>query len=120
VLLARTTHVAELETRAEGMLSFIVDLHQGIGKGLTVRPIANLGNHDTNELFFDNLEIPEENLIGDEGKGFKYILDGLNAERTLIAAEGSGDGYWFIDRAVKDANERNLFDRPNGKNHGVQ
>ena len=102
------------------MSIFIVDLHQAIGKGLTVRPIPNLVNHETNELFFDNLEIPEENLIGEEGKGFKYILDGLNAERTLIAAECIGDGYWFIDRATKYANERVVFDRPIGKNQGVQ
>jgi len=87
---------------------------------LSVRPIPNLVNHETNELFFDNLEIPEENLIGEEGRGFKYILDGLNAERTLIAAECIGDGYWFIDRATKYANERIVFDRPIGKNQGVQ
>ena len=102
------------------MSIFIVDLHQAIGNGLTVRPIPNLVNHETNELFFDNLEIPEENLIGEEGKGFKYILDGLNAERTLIAAECIGDGYWFIERATKYANERVVFDRPIGKNQGVQ
>jgi len=120
ILLARTTPLPEVKKKSEGMSIFIVDLHQAIGKGLTVRPIANLVNHETNELFFDNLEIPEENLIGDEGKGFKYILDGLNAERTLIAAECVGDGYWFIDRAVKYANERIVFDRPIGKNQGVQ
>ena len=85
-----------------------------------MRPIPNMVNHETNELFFDNLEIPEENLIGEEGKGFKYILDGLNAERTLIAAECIGDGYWFIDRATKYANERVVFDRPIGQNQGVQ
>ena len=93
---------------------------RAIGNGLTVRPIPNLVNHETNELFFDNLEIPAENLIGDEGRGFKYILDGLNAERTLIAAECIGDGYWFIDRATKYANQRVVFDRPIGKNQGVQ
>ena len=120
ILLARTTPLAEVKKKSEGMSIFIVDLHQAIGKGLTVRPIPNLVNHETNELFFDNLEIPEENLIGEEGKGFKYILDGLNAERTLIAAECIGDGYWFIDRATKYANERVVFDRPIGKNQGVQ
>ncbi len=120
ILLARTTPLAEVKKKSEGMSIFIVDLHQSIGKGLTVRPIPNLVNHETNELFFDNLEIPAENLIGDEGKGFKYILDGLNAERTLIAAECIGDGYWFIDRAAKYANERIVFDRPIGKNQGVQ
>ena len=98
--LARTTPLAEVKKKSEGMSIFIVDLHQSIGKGLTVRPIPNLVNHETNELFFDNLEIPAENLIGEEGRGFKYILDGLNAERTLIAAECIGDGYWFIDRAA--------------------
>jgi len=97
-----------------------VDLRDAVGHGLTVQPIPNLVNHETNELFFDNLEVPAENLIGDEGRGFKYILDGLNAERTLIAAECIGDGYWFIERAVRYANERIVFDRPIGKNQGVQ
>jgi acyl-CoA dehydrogenase len=120
ILLARTTPFADVKRKSDGMSIFIVDLHQAIGKGLTVRPIANMVNHETNELFFDALEIPAENLIGEEGKGFKYILDGLNAERTLIAAECIGDGYWFIDRATKYANERIVFDRPIGKNQGVQ
>ncbi len=120
ILLARTTPLAEVKKKSEGMSIFIVDLHQAIGKGLTVRPIRNLVNHETNELFFESLEIPEENLIGEEGKGFKYILDGLNAERTLIAAECIGDGYWFIERATKYANERIVFDRPIGQNQGVQ
>src|SRR6478736_5078290 len=102
------------------MSIFIVDLHQAIGRGLTVAVIPNMVNHETNELFFDNLEVPEENLIGEEGKGFKYILDGLNAERTLIAAECIGDGYWFIERARKYASERIVFDRPIGRNQGVQ
>ena len=120
ILLARTTPLAEVKKKSEGMSIFIVDLHESMGKGLTLRPIPNMVNHETNELFFDNLEIPEENLIGEEGKGFKYILDGLNAERTLIAAECIGDGYWFIDRATKYANQRVVFDRPIGKNQGVQ
>jgi acyl-CoA dehydrogenase len=120
ILLARTTPLAEVKKKSSGMSIFIVDLHQATGNGLTVRPIPNMVNHETNELFFDNLEIPPENLIGEEGKGFKYILDGLNAERTLIAAECIGDGYWFIDRASKYANERIVFDRPIGKNQGVQ
>ncbi|MBL8442918.1 MAG: acyl-CoA/acyl-ACP dehydrogenase [Zoogloeaceae bacterium] len=120
ILLARTTPLAEVKKKSEGMSIFIVELKDAIDKGLTVRPIPNLVNHETNELFFDNLEIPEENLIGEEGKGFKYILDGLNAERTLIAAECIGDGYWFIERATKYANERVVFDRPIGKNQGVQ
>jgi len=120
ILLARTTPFGEVKRKSDGMSIFIVDLHQAIGHGLTVQPIANMVNHETNELFFDGLEIPAENLIGEEGKGFRYILDGLNAERTLIAAECIGDGYWFIDRAAKYANERIVFDRPIGKNQGVQ
>ena len=106
--------------KSEGLSVFIVDLREAIGKGLTLRSIDNMVNHETNELFFDDLEIPAENLIGEEGKGFKYILDGLNAERVLIAAECIGDGYWFVERATKYANERVVFDRPIGKNQGVQ
>ena len=120
ILLARTTPLSEVRRKSEGMSIFVVDLQDAVGKGLTVRPIPNMVNHETNELFFDNLEIPEENLIGEEGKGFKHILDGLNPERALIAAECIGDGYWFIERAVKYANERIVFDRPIGKNQGVQ
>jgi len=120
VLLARTTPLRELARKSDGMSVFIVDLRQAVGKGLTVRPIANMVNHETNELFFDNLEIPQENLIGEEGKGFRYLLDGLNAERTLIAAECIGDGYWFIERARRYASERIVFDRPIGQNQGVQ
>lgn len=120
ILLARTTPLSEVRKKSEGMSIFIVDLHEAIGKGLSVRPIANMVNHETNELFFDALEIPEENLIGEEGRGFKYILDGLNAERTLIAAECMGDGYWFIDRARRYAGEREVFGRPIGANQGVQ
>ena len=120
ILLARTTPLADVKKRSEGLSIFIVDLRDAAGHGLTVRPIRNLVNHETNELFFDNLEIPAENLIGEEGQGFRYILDGLNAERTLIAAECIGDGYWFIDRAVKYANSRIVFDRPIGRNQGVQ
>jgi acyl-CoA dehydrogenase len=120
ILLARTTPLADVRKKSEGMSIFIVDLHDAIGHGLTVRPIANMVNHETNELFFEDLEVPAENLIGQEGKGFKYILDGLNAERTLIAAECIGDGYWFIDRVTKYANERVVFGRPIGQNQGVQ
>ncbi len=120
ILLARTTPIDQVKRKSEGMSIFIVDLHQAIGKGLAVRPIANMVNHETNELFFENLEIPVENLIGEEGQGFKYILDGLNAERTLIAAECIGDGYWFVDKARKYASEREVFGRPIGKNQGVQ
>jgi acyl-CoA dehydrogenase len=120
ILLARTTPVNQVSRKSDGMSIFIVDIHQALSGGLTVRPIPNMVNHETNELFFDSLEIPAENLIGEEGKGFKYLLDGLNAERTLIAAECIGDGYWFIERATKYANERIVFDRPIGKNQGVQ
>jgi len=119
ILLARTTPLAEVRRKSEGMSIFIVDIEEAVKKGMTVRPIPNMVNHETNELFFDNLEIPAENLIGEEGKGFKYILDGLNAERTLIAAECIGDGYWFIERAAKYASERVVFDRPIGQNQGV-
>ena len=103
ILLARTTPLADVKKKSEGMSIFIVDLRDAIGNGLTVRPIANMVNHETNELFFEDLEIPAENLIGEEGQGFKYIFDGLNAERTLIAAECIGDGYWFIERVTKYA-----------------
>jgi acyl-CoA dehydrogenase len=120
ILLARTTPIDEVAKRSEGMSIFVVDLRDAIGHGLTVRPIANMVNHETNELFFDGLEIPAENLIGEEGKGFKYILDGLNAERTLIAAECIGDGFWFIDKVVAYAKERVVFGRPIGQNQGVQ
>jgi acyl-CoA dehydrogenase len=120
ILLARTTALADVKKKSEGMSIFMVDLRAAEKSGLTVRPIANMVNHETNELFFENLEIPEENLIGEEGQGFKYILDGLNAERTLIAAECIGDGYWFIDRVTQYAKERVVFGRAIGQNQGVQ
>ena len=120
ILLARTTPLADVRRKSEGMSIFIVDLRDAVGKGLAVRPIANMVNHETNELFFENLEIPAENLIGHEGHGFKYILDGLNAERTLIAAECIGDGRWFIDRATAYTKDRVVFGRPIAQNQGVQ
>jgi acyl-CoA dehydrogenase len=120
ILLARTTPLSEVTRKTEGMSHFLVDLREAIGERLKVRPIANMVNHETNELFFDNLELPVESLIGEEGKGFKYILDGLNAERALIAAECVGDGYWFIDKVTKYAKERIVFGRPIGQNQGVQ
>ncbi len=120
ILLARTTPQAEVKKRSAGMSIFLVDLHQAIGHGMEVRPIVNMVNHETNEVFFDELEIPAENLIGEEGSGFRYILDGLNAERTLIAAECIGDGWWFVEHARDYANERVVFDRPIGRNQGVQ
>ena len=120
LLLARTTPLAEVKRKSEGLSLFMVDLRQALGHGLSLRPIANMLNQDTNELFFDQLEVPAENLIGAEGEGFKYILDGLNAERALIAAECIGDGYWFVERATRYANERIVFERPIGRNQGVQ
>ncbi|WP_287884186.1 MULTISPECIES: acyl-CoA dehydrogenase family protein [Paracoccus] len=120
ILLARTTPLSEVGKKTEGMSIFIVDVKEAMKSGMEVRPILNMVNHETNELFFDNLEIPAENLIGEEGRGFKYILTGLNAERTLIAAECIGDGYWFTDRVVKYVSERNVFGRPIGQNQGVQ
>ncbi len=120
ILLARTTPLAEVTKKSEGMSIFMVDLREAEKKGMTVRPIPNMVNRETNELFFDNLELTEESLIGEEGKGFKYILDGLNAERTLIAAECIGDGYWFMDRVTQYVKDRVVFGRPIGQNQGVQ
>ncbi|KVO51067.1 acyl-CoA dehydrogenase [Burkholderia ubonensis] len=120
ILLARTTPLSDVKKKSEGMSIFIVDLHHAIGNGMTVRPIPNMVNHETNELFFDNLDIPAENLIGEEGHGFRYILDGLNAERTLIAAECIGDGYWFVDKVSQYVKDRVVFGRPIGQNQGVQ
>jgi len=119
ILLARTTPLADVKRKSEGMSIFIVDLKDAIGNGMEVKPIPNMVNHETNELFFDNLEIPVENLIGEEGMGFRYILDGLNAERTLIAAECIGDGHWFLDKVTAYAKERTVFGRPIGQNQGV-
>ena len=120
LLLARTTPITQVAKKSEGLSVFLVDLRSEVGKTIQVKPIDNMVNHETNELFIDNLEIPIENRIGEEGKGLKYILDGLNAERILIAAECIGDGYWFAERSVKYANERIVFDRPIGQNQGVQ
>ncbi len=120
ILLARTTPLAEVAKKSEGLSIFIVDIREAMKTGMHVRPILNMVNHETNELFFDNLEIPAENLIGEEGRGFKYIMTGLNAERALIAAECIGDGYWFTERVSKYVTERNVFGRPIGQNQGVQ
>ncbi len=120
ILLARTTPLEQVKRKSEGMSIFMVHLDQALNNGMEMRLIPNMVNHETNQVFFDNLEIPEEHLIGKEGQGFKYILDGLNAERTLIAAECIGDGYWFVDRATGYANDRIVFDRPIGQNQGVQ
>ena len=120
LFLARTTPAGQVVKRTEGLSVFLVDLREAVGHGLTVRPLRMMINHHTTELFFDDLEVPAENLVGDEGNGFRCILDGWNAERILIAAECIGDGRWFIDRACRYANERVVFDRPIGKNQGVQ
>ncbi|EBA18077.1 putative acyl-CoA dehydrogenase [Roseobacter sp. SK209-2-6] len=120
ILLARTTPFDQVKKKSLGMSVFLVDLKEAIGNGLDVNPIPNMVNHETNELFFDNLEIPAENLIGKEGMGFRYILDGLNAERTLIAAECIGDGFWFTDKVCAYVKEREVFGRPIGQNQGVQ
>ncbi len=120
LLLARTTPLEQVKKKTEGLSVFLVDMRGGESKGMTVRPIRNMVNHETNELFLDDFEVPAENLIGEAGKGFRYILDGMNAERILIAAECIGDGYWFIDKARHYANERIVFDRPIGQNQGIQ
>jgi acyl-CoA dehydrogenase len=120
LLLARTTPIDRVNKKSEGLSVFLVDLREVDEDALTVRPIDTMMNHETNELFFDGLEIPAENLIGEEGKGFRYILDGMNSERILIAAECVGDGYWFVERACGYANERVVFGRPIGMNQGVQ
>jgi acyl-CoA dehydrogenase len=120
ILLARTTPLEKVKRKSDGLSTFIVDLRDAAKGGMTVKPIRNMVNHETNQLFFDNLEVPAENLIGEEGRGFRYILDGLNAERILISAECIGDGYWFIDRATRYAKERVVFDAPIGRNQGIQ
>ena len=120
VLLARTTPLAQVKKKSEGMSIFLVDIREAMGKGLSMAPIRNMVNHETNELYFDGLEIPADSLLGEEGKGFRYILDGLNAERALIAAECIGDGYWFIEKVVKYTSERVVFGRPIAQNQGVQ
>ena len=120
LLLARTTPVDQVKRRTEGLSTFLVDLRQTRGKGVEIKPIRALINHNTTEVFFDNLEVPAENLIGEEGQGFRYILDGMNAERILVASECIGDGRWLLKKGVAYANERKVFGRPIGQNQGVQ
>jgi acyl-CoA dehydrogenase len=120
LLLARTTPLEKVSKKTEGLSMFLVDLRGAEQRGMTVRPIRNMVNHETNEVFFEDFEVPADNLVGVEGQGFRYILDGMNAERILIAAECIGDGYWFIDRARNYAGQRVVFDRPIGKNQGIQ
>ena len=120
LLLARTTLRDKVEKRTDGLSVFIVDIRNANGNGLTIRPIRTMINHSTTEVFFDDLQVPQENLIGENGKGFRYIIDGMNAERILIASECIGDSRWFIEKATAYANERIVFDRPIGKNQGIQ
>jgi acyl-CoA dehydrogenase len=120
LLLARTTPLPNVSRKSEGLSVFLLELDGNGAKGMTVKPIRNMVGHETNEVFFDDLEVPAENLIGEEGKGFRYILDGMNAERILIAAECIGDGYWFVERARSYASSRSVFDRPIGQNQGIQ
>ena len=120
LLLARTTPVEEVKRRTDGLSVFLVDLRDSVGQGCEIRPIDAMINHNTTEVFFDNLKVPAENLIGEEGRGFRYILDGMNAERILIAAECIGDGHWFVRKASAYASEREVFGRPIGANQGVQ
>jgi len=119
ILLARTRPLDQVKKRSEGLSVFLVEMREAVGNGLTIRPIATMMNHSTTELFFDDLRIPADSLIGEEDKGFHYILDGMNAERILIAAECVGDGRWFTERAAAYANERHVFGRPIGQNQGV-
>ena len=120
ILLARTTPLDQVQRKSEGLSVFIFDLREAVGNGLTVNPRRVMINNETNELIFENLSIPASGLIGEQGKGFRYILDGMNAERILIAAECIGNGRWFVDRATRRANERKVFGRPIGQNQGIQ
>jgi acyl-CoA dehydrogenase len=120
VLLARTTPLDRVGRKSEGLSVFLIDLREAIGRGLTVKPRRVMINNETNELFFEDLRVPASSLVGEEGKGFRYILDGMNAERILIAAECIGNGRWFVDKATRRANERVVFGRPIGQNQGIQ
>jgi alkylation response protein AidB-like acyl-CoA dehydrogenase len=120
LLLARTTPKDQVQKRTDGLSVFIVDMREALDKGLEIRPIRTMINHATTEIFFDNLRIPADSLVGEEGRGFRYILDGMNAERILIAAECIGDARWFVETATAYANERQVFGRPIGKNQGIQ
>ena len=120
LLLARTTPLEEGMKKTQGLSVLLVDMREALGNGLTLRPIRTMMNHATTEVFFDNLRVPAENLIGEEGKGFRYILSGMNAERILIASECIGDAKWFIEHSVAYAKDRQVFDRPIGQNQGIQ
>lgn len=120
LLLARTTPYDAVEKKSDGLSVFLVDMREAVGKGLEIRPIKAMVNHNATEVFFDNLKIPADSLIGEEGKGFRYILDGMNAERILVSSEAIGDARWFIKTAVDYSNERQVFGRPIGMNQGIQ
>ncbi len=120
ILLARTTPIDQVKKKTQGLSVFLIDLKSTIGNGVTIKPIETMINHQTTEIFIDNLRIPADTLIGEEGMGFRYILDGMNAERVLIAAECVGDGYWFVDKATNYANDREVFGRPISQNQGIQ
>ncbi len=120
LLIVRTTPIAEVKKRSDGLSVLLIDIRRAVGHGLTIRPIRTMMNHATTELFFDDLEVPIDTLVGEEGKGFRYLIDGLNVERILIAAECIGDGRWFVDRATTYAKERVVFNRPIGQNQGIQ
>jgi acyl-CoA dehydrogenase len=120
LLLARTTPIEQVKKRSEGLSVFLVDIREARGKGMDIRPLKAMVNHNTTEIFFDNLEVPAENLIGQEGQGLRYIMDGMNAERILVASEAVGDGRWFLKKMVDYANSRVVFGRSIGKNQGVQ
>jgi alkylation response protein AidB-like acyl-CoA dehydrogenase len=120
LLLARTTPLEEGMKKTDGLSVLIVDMREASGHGLTLRPIRTMMNHATTEVFFDDLDVPAQNLVGEEGKGFRYILSGMNAERILIASECIGDAKWFIDKATAYAKDRHVFGRPIGKNQGIQ
>ena len=120
LLIARTTPLDQIRKKTDGLSVFLIDLRTAVGNGVTINPLRTMMNHATTEVFFDNLEVPASQLVGEEGRGFRYLIDGLNAERILIAAECVGDGRWFIEQSVAYANERIVFNRPTGKNQGVQ
>ena len=120
LLIVRTTPLADVKKRSDGLSVLLIDMRKAVGNGLTIRPIRTMMNHATTELFFDDLEVPIDTLVGEEGKGFRYLIDGLNAERILIAAECVGDGRWFVERATKYAKDRVVFNRPIGQNQGIQ
>src|SRR5207244_1187048 len=120
LLVVRTTPIDDVKKRTDGLSILLVDLRTSVGRGLTIRPIRTMMNHATTELFFDDLEVPVDALVGEEGRGFRYLIVGLNAERVLLAAECVGDGRWFVERAAKYARERVVFNRPIGQNQGVQ